>query len=71
MKFLYRFRSEQGVLTVAYEGNALDHFDALLIGWACVDAFIGKNGHLPAQGKKELVESAKVIYEIRPLSEFN
>jgi len=55
---------------LAYNGNALDHFDALLIGWACVDAFIGPKGHLHVQGKTELLDAARKIYEVKPLAEF-
>jgi hypothetical protein len=64
------FRSETGVLSLIYNGTAIDHFDALLLGWACIDAFIGPNGHLSNQGKLELVNSAKAIYEVKPLAEF-
>jgi hypothetical protein len=55
---------------LSVEGQILGHFDALLLGWAAIDAFIGPKGHLGGEGKKELIENAKKIYAVRPLAEF-
>ena len=59
------------MLTLAIDGIVLESFDALLVGWAAIDAFIGPKGHLHAEGKKELVDNARSIYEVHPLIEFD
>ena len=53
-----------------HDGVVLGNFDALLVGWAAVDAFIGPKGHLSSEGKKELVENARMIFDVKPLMEF-
>ena len=58
------------MLTLIIDGNAVDHFDALLLGWACVDAFVGPKGHLSQQGKNDLIASVRAIHEVKPLAEF-
>ena len=64
------FRSETGVLSLAKNGQIFEHFDCQLIGWACVDTFLGKKGHLPNNLKEELMQTAKSFFQIKPLTEF-
>lgn len=65
------FRDEGGILTLACEGQVVDTFEAPLMGWALVDAFLGEKGHLNGKGREELAQSAALLKEIRPLSEFS
>jgi hypothetical protein len=65
-------RDADGVVSITANAQLLATYsDDPGLGWALVDAFLGPKGHLDKKGKAELVRSAKDLFRLKPLSEFD